>query len=438
MALSTQPYNGARDFYPEDKRLQKHMFAAMRRVVEQFGYEEYGAPLLEPVELYLAKTSSAVVREQTYTLQDRTGTHLAIRPEMIPSVSRMVAARHDMLAFPLRWYSIPNLWQYVPPQQGKLREQRQLQLDIFGVRNLLAESEVIQITENILKALGATHDMYSIRLNSRRLMDFILHEYLGLDGVQAHTMTRLLATMRAIPREDFLAEADALCTPSQREAGACNKLMGVLKTKTLAHMPEAIRQSSAALELKELLHVLHESRITNARFDITVTDGFDRYDGIVFEVFDELSNQAHPLLSGGRYDALMQEFGVAAVPAVGFSCSDMAMEDFLKAHDLLPAPHSDTDIYVALSGPVYADAQRVIDDMRDMGANVAVDITGARPETQVHIATRKGIHYIMFIGEKELKDEQYDIKNLVTGVTERHSAARIVSIVKDYRGDDRD
>jgi len=438
MALSTQPYNGTRDLYPEDKRLQKYIFAAMRRVVEQFGYEEYDAPLLEPVELYFAKTGSAVVREQTYTLQDRTGMHLAIRPEMRPSASRMVAAKHDKLAFPLRWYSIPTLWRYERPQQGKLREYQQLQVEILGVRNLLAESEVIQVAENMLKTLGAAHDMYTIRLNSRHLMDFILQEYLGLDGVQSHTMTRLLANMHTMPREDFLAETDALFTPSQREAGAFNKLVGILKTKTMAHMPEAIRQSNAALELKELMHVLHESRITNIRFDVTATNGFEYYNGIIFEVFDEHPTKMQSLMSGGRFDGLVQEFGLAPIPAVGFSCDEVALEGFLKEHDLLPPSRSDTDVYIALSGPVYANAQRVVDDMRDMGANVAVDITGASRETQINIASRKGIHYIMFIGEKELKDEQYDIKNLATGVTERHSAARIVSIVKDYRGDERD
>lgn len=438
MALTIQPYKGARDFYPEDKRLQKYMFAAMRRVAEQFGYEEYDAPVLEPLDLYLAKTGEEIVNEQTYAFEDRGGRRVAIRPEMTPSVSRMVAGKRQELAYPLRWYSIPNLWRYERPQRGRLREHWQLNVDIFGVNNLLAEAEVIQVANGILKELGATHDMYTIRINSRKLMDFIFHDYLQLDGVQTHTISKLIDRMHKMPREDFIAETDAVFTPSQRDAGASNKLIGLLKTKTIEHLPPTIRQSSAALELKELFHVLHESRITNVRFDLTIMRGFDYYTGIVFEIFDENPENNRAMLGGGRYDGLVGLFGVEPVPTVGFGFGDVTLQNFLTGHDLLPPGRPETDVYVALVGPVYAKAQKIIEDMRDMGVNVAVDITGAKPEKQIKTAVRKGIHYIMFIGEKELKEEQYEIKNLTTGATERHSSARIVSIVRDYRGDDRD
>src|SRR4030095_4295308 len=143
MTLSTQPYKGARDFYPEDKRLQKYMFKAMRQVAEKFGYEEYDAPILEPLEIFLAKTGDEIVNEQTYNFQDRGGRKVAIRPEMTPTVSRMVAAKRQELAYPVRWYSIPNLWRYERPQRGRLREHWQLNVDIFGVNGLEAEHEII-------------------------------------------------------------------------------------------------------------------------------------------------------------------------------------------------------------------------------------------------------------------------------------------------------
>src|SRR3954471_23954159 len=133
MALSTQPYKGARDFYPEDKRLQNYLFGKLRHVVESFGYEEYDAPILEPLELYAAKSGEEIVNEQTYTFTDRGDRQVAIRPEMTPTVSRMVAGRRQELAFPVRWYSIPNLWRYERPQKGRLREHWQLNVDIFGV-----------------------------------------------------------------------------------------------------------------------------------------------------------------------------------------------------------------------------------------------------------------------------------------------------------------
>src|SRR5687767_13457139 len=188
MALSTQPYKGARDFYPEDKRIQKYMFNSIRKTVERYGYEEYDAPILESLELYLAKTGEEIVNEQTYAFTDRGGREVVIRPEMTPTVSRMVAAKRQELGYPVRWYSIPNLWRYERPQRGRLREHWQLNVDIFGVDSLLAEAEVIQVADAILKAAGASKDMYSIKVNHRKLMDFIFRDYLGLNGVQSHTM----------------------------------------------------------------------------------------------------------------------------------------------------------------------------------------------------------------------------------------------------------
>jgi histidyl-tRNA synthetase len=433
MTLSTQPYKGARDFYPEDKRLQKYMFNLMRRVSEEYGYEEYDAPVLEPVELYLAKTGEEIVNEQTYVFDDRGGRKVVVRPEMTPTVSRMVAAKRQELAYPVRWYSIPNLWRYERPQRGRLREHWQLNVDMFGVDSHLAEAEVIQVADGILKAAGATHDMYSIKLNSRKLMDFIMHDYLQLDGVQSHTIAKLIDRMHKMPHDAFAAEVDAVFTPTQREAGASNKLLGLLRIKQLEHLPEMIRQHSSALELKELMHVLKEAKVTNAAFDLTVMRGFDYYTGIVFEIFDEDPENNRSMLGGGRYDGLVGLFGVEPVPTVGFGFGDVTFENFLRGHDLMPPLRVETDLYVVLIGNVFADAQRVIAHLREMGANVAVDITGRAAEKQIKTAVKKGIHYALFIGERDLKEEQFEIKNLLTGVAEKHSLERIVSIIRDYR-----
>src|SRR6266702_3073596 len=161
MSLSTQPYKGARDFYPEDKRLQKYMFRIMRESVERMGYEEYDAPILESLDLYLAKTGEEIVNEQTYAFEDRGGRQVALRPEMTPTVSRMVAARRQELAYPLRWYSIPNLWRYERPQRGRLREHWQLNVDIFGVAGIEADHEIILVADQILRSFGAKSEMYT-------------------------------------------------------------------------------------------------------------------------------------------------------------------------------------------------------------------------------------------------------------------------------------
>jgi histidyl-tRNA synthetase len=436
MALPTQPYKGARDFYPEDKRLQKYMFGLMRRVAESFGYEEYDAPIVEPLEIYLAKTGEEIVNEQTYMFMDRGGRKVALRPEMTPTVSRMVAGRRQELAYPVRWYSIPNLWRYERPQRGRLREHWQLNVDIFGVDDIKAEAEVIQVADGILKAAGATREMYTIRVNSRKLMDFILKEYLQLDSVQRHTIAKLIDRMHKMPHEAFVAEADALFTPTQRDAGASNKLLGLLRTKTIEHLPEVIRTHHSAVELAHLMHQLKEAKIANIAFDLTVMRGFDYYTGIVFEIFDEDPENNRSMLGGGRYDGLIGLFGVEPVPTVGFGFGDVTLENFLRGHDLMPPLRPETDVYVVLIGDSYDKAQKVIAELRDQGVNTAVDITGRSTDKQIKTAVKKGIHYALFIGEKELEEEQFEIKNLLTGVSERHSLARIISIVKDYRDDE--
>ncbi|HEU4914479.1 MAG TPA: histidine--tRNA ligase [Candidatus Saccharimonadales bacterium] len=436
MALSTQPYKGARDFYPEDKRLQKYMFGTIRKVVERFGYEEYDAPVLEPLDLYLAKTGDEIVNEQTYAFEDRGGRKVAIRPEMTPTVSRMVAAKRQELGYPLRWYSIPNLWRYERPQRGRLREHWQLNVDVFGLDTMLAEMELIQISDAILKDFGATHDMYTIKVNSRKLMDFIMKDYLKLSDVQIHMASKLIDRMHKLPLAEFEAEAESIMTPTQRDNGTANKLIGLLKIKQIHHLPEVIREHESAKEVKKLIDMLHEARVTNVVFDITIMRGFDYYTGIVFEMFDNDPDNNRAMMGGGRYDGLVGLFGVEPVPTVGFGWGDVTLQNFLEGHNLLPALRTETDIYAVLVGDVYDSAIKVINELREMGANVAVDLTGRKMDKQIKTAVKKNIHYAVFIGEKEIKDELYKLRNLTTGIEERHSASRIVSIVKDYRDED--
>ena len=251
MALSTQPYKGARDFYPQDKRLQKYMFGKLRQVVERYGYEEYDAPILEPLEIYLAKTGEEIVNDQTYVFEDRGGRKVVIRPEMTPTVSRMVAAKRQELAYPLRWYSIPNLWRYERPQRGRLREHWQLNVDIFGVEGVVAEQEIIMVADAIFQEFGAKRSQYQIKLNSRKFLNFVLGEYLSLDAVQVSSVCRLIDRIAKIERADFVAQLDALCRPDQRESGVVEKLLAILDAKSFADLPEGVRTNPALNSLRD-------------------------------------------------------------------------------------------------------------------------------------------------------------------------------------------
>ena len=435
MALSTQPYKGARDFYPGDKRLQKYMFNMLRDEVEKFGYEEYDAPILEPLELYLAKTGEEIVNEQTYTFEDRGGRKVAIRPEMTPTVSRMVAGKRQELAYPLRWYSIPNLWRYERPQRGRLREHWQLNVDLFGLSGIEAEHEMILIIDGILKAFGATHDMYTIKLNSRKLMDKVLTDYLKLDKVQACSMGKLIDRLHKMEHVEFVAQADALFSPSEREGGNVDKLLDILKVKKLSELPDELQSHESVKQLQRLFDLLEASHVVNAEFDTSLMRGFDYYTDIVFEAFDTHPDNNRSLFGGGRYDGLVGLFGVEPVPTIGFGMGDVTLSNFLELHELLPPIRTETDIYVVLIGDVFEKAQPAIAALREMGLNVAVDLSGRKVGAQIKAAEKKGIHYMLAIGESELADEQFPLKNLLTGIEEKHSLQRIVSIVKDYRNE---
>lgn len=431
--LPLQPYKGARDFYPEDKRIQKYMFKKMRQAVEAYGYEEYDAPILEPLELYLAKSGEEIVNEQTYAFEDRGGRKVAIRPEMTPTVSRMVAARRQELGYPVRWYSIPNLWRYERPQRGRLREHWQLNVDVFGIDGLYAELEIISAADNILKTFGAKRSMYEIRLNSRELIDYILKSYFGFDSVQAYSLAKLIDKMAKMDRPAFTTLVDALCTPMQREQGVVGKLLAILEVKKLSHLPADLQSQPAVQTLQRLIEMLEEAGITNVRYDASLMRGFDYYTGVVFEVFDTDPENNRSMYGGGRYDGLVGLFGVDPVPTVGFGMGDVTLQNFLEAHELLPPVRTETDLYVVLIGDVNDKAQRTVRELRGNGLRVAVDTTGRKAEKQIKTADKKGIHYVLFIGERELSEEIFVLRNLKSGEEERHGIFRIISIVKDYR-----
>jgi histidyl-tRNA synthetase len=434
MSLPTQPYKGARDFYPEDKRLQKYLFSKMRQTVEKFGYEEYDAPILEPLELYLAKSSDEIVNDQTYAFEDRGGRQVVIRPEMTPTVSRMVAAKRQELAYPLRWYSIPNLWRYERPQRGRLREHWQLNVDLFGLDGSEAEQEIIMVSDAILKSLGAKSNMYTIKLNSRKFTNYILEEYLQLDPVQSSSMIRLIDRMHKIDRAEFIAQADALLNPSQRYTFVVERLLDVLSAERFTALPPAVQNHETLLKVKSMIERLKAADIENVVFDATLMRGFDYYTDIVFEVFDNHPDNNRSMFGGGRYDGLVGLFGVEPVPTVGFGMGDVTLANFVELHELMPTLRPETDAYVIFVGEDIASrTQKILTELRQLGLNLAVDYTDRKIGAQIKTAEKKGIQYVIIIGEQELAEERLTLKNLATGQEEKHSLARIVSLVKDYR-----
>lgn len=433
MALSTQAYKGARDFYPEDKRIQDYMFGVLRSTVKKFGYEEYDAPILEPLELYSAKSGDELVNEQTYSFTDRGDRQVTLRPEMTPTVARMVAGKRQELTYPLRWFSIPNLWRYERPQRGRLREHWQLNVDIFGDFGISADHEVILVADSALKAFGAKSDMYQIRINNREFINYVFTDYFGLNAVQSGMLAKLIDRKNKIENHIFEAEVDAICSPSQKTDGLSDRIIALLNTKSLDDLPQELKSHESVIKLVNLLNILQKSGVENAVFDMTIMRGLDYYNAIVFEVFDTDPENNRAMFGGGRYDGMVELFGVEPLPVVGFGMGDVTLRNFLETHHLLPDMQPETDVLIITIGDVYEKMQKFVGDLRGMGLNIAVDATTRKLGNKIASADKKGVRYVVFVGEKELEENQYPLKDLKSGDEEKHSAERLVSIIKDFR-----
>lgn len=426
--LSTQSYKGARDFYPEDKRLQNYIFSVWRKVCERYGYDEYTAPVIEPIELYTSKTSDEIVNEQTYNFTDRGGRNIVLRPEMTPSVSRMVAGRRQELPYPLRWYSIPDCWRYERPQRGRNRQFWQLNVDLFGVATVDADLEMISMTDALMKEFGASEDMFAIKVNSRKLINLIMSQYLELDSAEAKQMIQLFDKKDKMKPTEFVEKAKTIFKPADHKV-SLEKLKTLLSAKSLADLPDEIKDSQAVTEIQVLFTLLAEHQITSAQFDITLMRGFDYYTDIVFEVFDLNPENNRSMFGGGRYDGLVAAFGVEPVPTVGFAMGDAPIENFLASNNLEPQLTSSTDIYLVVIGDVLKEAQMVAQDLRSKGVNVAVDITGRKPEKQIKSALKMSINHLLFVGENEVASRKYILRNVETQKEDVLSTSEIAKVV---------
>jgi histidyl-tRNA synthetase len=400
MALSTQPYKGTRDFYPEDFRLRQYIFDCWRRVSENFGYEPYDASVIEPLELYTAKTSEEIVREQTFSFEDRGGRMVTMRPEMTPTVSRIVAARRQELGYPLRLYSIPNCFRYERMQRGRSREFWQYNADLFGIEGIEAEAEIFMLTDQLMKVFGATEDMYEIRVNSRKLLNARITA--AKPRVEPIQVLRLIDRIEKMPNEDFAAELGKLVE-------SADQLIAFLTGAGLDEVTE-----SEAEGLKALLARVQQAGIGNVRFVPAAARGFDYYTDIVFEVFDLDPENNRSIFGGGRYDGLVGAFGVEPLPSIGLAIGEVGMENFLRTHELLPKLRSETQVFVApLSGQIEA-AEALANQLRQNGVNVALGLEEKKPEQYIKIADKKQIPYIVFVGEEEAKTNTFKAKNLRT------------------------
>lgn len=429
MSLSLSSYKGSRDLYPDDMRLRQYIFNGWREVVESYGYQEYMAPMLEPLSVYAAKSGEEIANDQTYAFSDRGGREVAIRPEMTPSVTRMVAARRQEMPLPARLYSIANFMRYERPQHGREREFWQLNFDMFGVPGLAGDTEIIKMSHDIIKHFGATDDMFTIKVNDRRLTDYIMTSYLRLNGDQSAMMIKLLDRFDKLPRDKFNDQAREILGDDNDSFA---KLDQIIATTTFDTLPDEIKQSEAAKPVQVVLANLVSLGVKNAVYDARLMRGFDYYTGIVFEAFDENPDNRRSMFGGGRYDGLVAMFGVETLPVVGAAPGETMFTEFLKAHDLVPKLYPSVDLSIlpmAESNNIVA--TKLADELRDNGINTAVDYTDRKIDKKIKAAVKAQTKWLVFVGDEETETKRYHLKNTVSGEQQTLSVDEIADLVAD-------
>lgn len=408
--LSTESYKGVRDFYPEDMAVQRYIFDTWATTAESFGFERYDASILEPADLYKAKgaENEEMVNEQTYTFIDRGEREVTLRPEMTPTVARMVAGKRRELTFPVRWYSIPNLFRYERPQRGRLREHWQLNCDIFGADHYTADVEIIALAHQLLLDFGAKPEMFEIRINNRAFMN----EWYSTMGIAESGMRQQLTKLNdrkaKISNDEYKAELRKIL----KEPFDIENLKIGLESSDIS-------QLNSDSPVRQIIEGLQSIGITNVRFDKTLARGFDYYTGTIFEIFDVSGENNRSMLGGGRYDNLTGMFGGDPVTGIGFGMGDVTMRDFLETHELLP----DT---LKVTGPevmvIPTDSERNLDAQalattlrRATTARIATDIGTKKLGKKIGDASDRGVRYVVVVGEQEVQNQTYTIKDLRSG-----------------------
>ncbi|MBL8158470.1 histidine--tRNA ligase [bacterium] len=394
--LSTDPYKGVRDFYPQDQFVQDYIFEHMSRTCELFGYEAYNASLLEPTDLYRSKTSEEIINEQSYTFTDRGEREVTLRPEMTPSLVRMISAKSREIPMPARWYSIGNFFRYERPQKGRLREFWQLNADIIGSSSIEADAEVIALAHAIMRSFGADERNFEIRVSDRRLLEAAYDEV----GVAEEDRA---ATTRFLDRRAKMTDFD-------------EKLAAQLGEHRASALVSFLDRTTSTAYLEQLHTMLRSMGVSNMIVDTKITRGFDYYTGMVFEVFDVSGENSRSLFGGGRYDNLMSLFGHDPIPCVGFGMGDVTMRDFLETHNLLPDYVPTSELMLCVVDPeAMGHAQKLAQDLRREDVAVTVNISGKKLGDQIRQADKMKVPFIIAVGEKERDSGQYTIKNLSSG-----------------------
>ena len=428
--MKTKALAGFRDFYPTDLALRSHIFSTWRRVAARYGFEEYDGPPLEPLALYTAKSGEEIVG-QLYNFKDKGDRDVALRPEMTPTLARMVAARAGELKKPIRWFSIPQLFRYERQQRGRLREHFQLNCDLIGEPGPLADAEIIALAIDVVRAFGLGPGDVRVRLSDRRVLTAILRQR----GVPAHSMSKAFEFIDKVERlkpeeiQRVAMSAEVFAPATIHDLTEVSAIRGWEALDR--ELERGAESAKSAVPLREVQRALAAMGLAEfVELDLTIVRGLAYYTGIVFELFDA-GRTLRAISGGGRYDNLLQDLGGVSLPALGFGMGDVVLAELLKDKGLAPSVDSGIDVFLAfITQEDLTHALALAHQLRDCGLRVEYALSPQAVGKQLKLADARHARLAAVIGPDERGRGELIVKDLRSGNQEAVPIASAADIIR--------
>ena len=414
------PVKGTRDFYPEQMAVRSWLYETVREVAESFGYQEWEAPLLETLDLYAAKSGEELVKEQSYVFTDRGGNEITLRPELTPSLARLIAQKQQQLTFPLRWWSFGPFWRYESPQKGRTREFFQWNVDMLGPNTPEADAEIVAVLATFFQRVGLTPNEVIILVNDRRLIDAQFDRF-DVSKEMRPAVSSWIDRREKMSSDSWKVYGEEIGL----SAAQFENLKAMLNDK------ELWKQSPEQVRFYKAIDALGLSRFV--QFDPSIMRGLLYYTGTVFEAWEVGGEIRRSILGGGRYDNLLSDVGGDSLPAAGFAMGDVVVTLLLEKYGLLP---DDLDVNPAPVLVTVFDEDRqlaslkVATELRAAGLKVVVYPEAAKLGKQFKYADRIGAKVTLVLGPDEVEKGLVTVKNLLSGEQITVAQEAVVDVVR--------
>jgi len=412
---------GFRDFPPEDLQIRSHIFESWRRTARRYGFQEYDGPPLEALELYTEKSGDEIVG-QLYAFQDKGGRDITLRPEMTPSLARILGERSRAMPKPIRWFTLPQLFRYERQQRGRLREHFQWNVDIVGEAGVGADAEILAVALDALRELGLGEEDIVARVSDRRLLSAIL----AAAGVPEEKFLTAFEVVDKVEREEPARSVQRLREECGLSPSKAEDLLALVETGGLDDVARAHGEDSlvaAALdEMKDYREILSRLGLAEYHeFDLKIVRGLAYYTGIVFEIFDR-KREFRAICGGGRYDRLLELVGGEPLPATGFGMGDVVLTEFLADRGLLPSLDRTADLFVVSVRP---DLRPLVHEIarvhREKGRRVLYALKNQPVKKQFSAASTEGARWVVILGPSEVEEGVAVVRDMASGSEERVS-----------------